>query len=515
MNGAESLMETLLGCGVDTCFMNPGTSEMHFVAALDHAPAMRPVLGLFEGVVTGMADGYGRIAERPAATLLHLGPGLANGLANLHNARRASTPIVNIVGDHATHHRQYDAPLSSDVVGFARPVSGWIHEATDSATLAADTARAVAAASAPGGQIATLILPADVAWGEAHGAAAPIAPGAPTAVTAATIDRIAGSIGAARSPALLLRGPALLDRGLAAAARIATATGATLLADTFAPRQRRGRGVPAVTSVPYFAEQIVEFLSAFDLLILVGSRPPVSFFAYPGKPSWCVPAHTRLDYLAQPHEDGVEALEMLADRFPNAPGGDGPSSVATTPSFDADRLDQFAVGAIVGQHLPENAIISEEAATNAAGVAIGTRSAAPHDYLRLTGGSIGQALPVATGAAIARPDAKVVCLSGDGGAMYTVQALWTQARERLDVTTVIFANNSYGILNVEMARMGFSAPGPGARAMLDLHDPVIDWQAVGRSMGVEASRATTVAQFDSQFADAMRHPGPRLIEVVL
>ena len=514
MNGAESLLLTLLANDVDTCFMNPGTSEMHFVAALDTAPGMRSILGLFEGAVTGMADGYGRIAGRPAATLLHLGPGLANGLANLHNARRAATPIVNIVGDHATHHAQYDAPLASDVAGFARPVSGWIHSATSARTVAGDTARAVAASMAPPGQVATLILPADVAWGDAPGPAGRRTPTSPAIVADETLDRIAGKLRAASRPAILLRGAALTAEGIATAQRTAAQTGATLLADTFAPRQHRGGGVAEVKTIPYFAEQIVAFLGQFDLLVLVGARPPVSFFAYPDKPSWCIPPGLEYDHLSLEHEDGLAALTALAETL-GAPASGAAPHRDELPAFDRDRLDQFSVGAIIGQALPEGAIVSEEAATNALGIALGTASAAPHDYLRLTGGSIGQALPVATGAAVAAPDRKVVCISGDGGAMYTIQALWTQARERLDVTTVIFANRSYAILNVEMQRMGFTAPGATALSMLDLHDPVIDWVQLSTSLGVAATRATSVSDFEGQFAEAMRTRGPRLIEVIV
>jgi len=512
MNGAETLLRTLLAGGVDTCFMNPGTSEMHFVAALDKVPGMRSVLGLFEGAVTGMADGYGRIAGRPAATLLHLGPGLANGLANLHNARRAGTPLVNVVGDHATGHLQYDAPLASDIAGFARPVSHWVRSAVGADTVGSDTARAISAARSAPGQIATLILPADVAWSESEGPADPLPHHAPATVPTRTIAKVAERLQSAANPAILLRGGALTALGIETAQRVAAATGAVLLADTFAPRQRRGAPFADVRTIPYFAEQILDFLTPFDLLVLVEAKPPVSFFAYPDKASWCVPEGTQLTRLAMEHEDGCAALGELADHL-GAKAAAKP--VVSPPTYSRDRLDQFSVGAIIGALMPEDCIISEEAATNGLGIALGTQGACPHDYLRLTGGSIGQALPVATGAAIAAPDRKVICTSGDGGAMYTLQALWTQARERLDVTTIIFANRSYAILNVEMQRMGFTDPGPVALSMLDLHDPVIDWCGLAKGMGVEASTATTVAEFESQFQDAMRSRGPRLIEVVV
>jgi acetolactate synthase-1/2/3 large subunit len=514
MNGAESLVATLAASGIDTCFANPGTSEMHFVAALDSITGVRPILGLFEGAVTGMADGYGRIAEKPAATLLHLGPGLANGLANLHNARRAATPIVNIVGDHATYHAQYDAPLASDIAGFARPVSGWIHSSVSALTVAADGARAVAAAWSPPGQIATLILPADTAWNAAEGPAPPLPRPRPAPVGDAAVDRVAQALKSGKSSAILIRGAALQDAGLNPAGRIAAATGARLLCDTFAPRLARGAGRVIIERIPYFAEQIVEALASVEQLILVGAKPPVSFFAYPGKPSWGLPEGAEIHYLAHPHEDGVGALQALATAL-NATATGLAVAAFQRPDAPTGRLNQYSVGQAIARHLPEGAILSDEGATSTAGTMIATATAPPHDHLPLTGGSIGQGVPVATGAAAAAPDRKVVCIQGDGGAMYTLQALWTQARERLDVTTVIFANRSYAILNVELARVGARNVGPRALSMLDLRDPSLDFVKLAEGLGVEASRAETIEAFEDQFAGAMARPGPRLIEVIL
>jgi len=514
MNGAESLVRTLVASGVEVCFANPGTSEMHFVAALDRVEGMRAVLTLFEGVATGAADGYGRMAEKPAATLLHLGPGLANGLANLHNARRAATPIVNIVGDHATYHAQYDPPLASDIAGFARPVSAWIQSSMSAATVADDGARAVQAARQAPGQIATLILPADTAWLEAERPASPLPVQGPSRVSQHAIDDVAQALGEGRRSAILLRASALGRRGLEATGRIAAKSGARILCDTFSPRITRGAGLVAAERLPYFAEQIVEFLRDFELLILVGSKPPVSFFAYPGKPSWCVPEGCRILHLAHPHEDAVVALEAVAEAIaaPRDPVGRAPLQ---RPDIPEGKLNAYTAGQVIGHFLPEGAIISDEAATSGLGTASYTAGAPPHDLLSLTGGSIGLGVPMATGAALACPDRKVVCLQGDGGAMYTLQALWTQAREKLDVTTVIFANRSYYILNIELMRVGAENPGPKALSMLDLHNPELDWVSLARGMGVEASRAETNADFASAFADAMKSRGPRLIEVVL
>jgi len=513
MNGAESLVSTLVACGVEVCFTNPGTSEMHFVAALDRVEGMRAILGLFEGAVTGMADGYGRMKEKPASTLLHLGPGLANGLANLHNARRASTPIVNIVGEHATYHAQYDAPLTSDITGFARPVSAWVHTSMSPKTIAADGARAVQAARSAPGQIATLILPADTAWLEADRASGPLPFAEPAPVADAAIDEAAKLLRNGKKTALLMRGTALKENGLEAAGRIRAQTGARLFCDTFAPRLARGAGRVAVERIPYFAEQIVEFLKDIEQLILVGAKPPVSFFAYPGKPSWCVPEGCRILCLSHPHEDGLGALEALAETI-HAPAAER-ASLARPDLPQPGRLNPYTAGEIIAHYLPENAIISDEAATAGLGATMYTGTSAPHDHLSLTGGSIGQGVPLATGAAVACPDRKVICLQGDGGGMYTLQALWTQAREKLDVTTVIFANKSYAILKIELARVGAENPGPKALSLFDLHNPELNWISLAAGMGVEASRATTAEEFADQFASAMKGRGPRLIEAVI
>ena len=477
-----------LRIGVEVCFGNPGTSEMHFVAALDKVDGMRAVLGLFEGAVTGMADGYGRMAEKPAATLLHLGPGLANGLANLHNARRASTPIVNIVGDHATYHAQYDAPLGSDVVGFARTVSAWVHSSTSAKTASADAARAVQAALCHPGQIATLILPADTQWLQADRSAPALPKPTPAIPSGEAIDQAASALRLGRKAMILIRGAALKERGLRAAGRIAAASGARIACDTFAPRCQRGAGRVKIERIPYFAEQIVEFMKGTEQLILAGASPPVSFFAYPNKPSWCTPENSRILYLAHPHEDGVVALESLADAI-KAPKEPAHVGVGGKPDLPNGKLNPLTAGQVIAHYLPSGAIISDEGATAGGGVHQFAATIEPHDHLALsTGGAIGQGVPVATGVAVACPDRKVVCLEGDGSGMYTLQALWTQAREALDVTTLIFANRSYVILNIELARVGAGIPGPKALSMLDLHNPELDWVKLASGMGVEGGR---------------------------
>ena len=514
MNGAQSLVQTLVNCGIEVCLANPGTSEMHFVAALDALPGIRSVLCLFEGVATGAADGYGRMSGKPAATLLHLGPGLANGLANLHNARRAATPIVNIVGDHATYHLSYDAPLASDVTGFARPVSSWICTSTSARTVAPDAARAVQAARAAPGGIATLILPADTAWQEAERPAHALRDIGPSPVSADAIDDVATRLRSGRNSALLLRGPALRTVGLETAGRIRSKSGARLLCDTFAPHLEQGAGRVPVERIPYFGEQITEFLQGLEQIVLVGAKPPVSFFAYPGKPSWCAPQGCELLYLSHPHEDGVAALQALADALgaPAQPDTRTPLQIPHTPG---GRLTAQSVAQTIAELTPENAIVADESATSGLALLQSLRYARPHSHLALTGGSIGQGLPLAVGAALATSDRKVICTQGDGGAAYTMQALWTMARENLDVTTVIYANHSYAILNIELTRLGIGPVGAKALSMLDLHNPELNWVKIANGLGVEASRSSTCEEFASQFASAISARGPRLIEAAL
>jgi acetolactate synthase-1/2/3 large subunit len=514
MNGAQSLVQTLVNCGVEVCFGNPGTSEMHFVASLDSITGMRPVLCLFEGVATGAADGYGRMAGKPAVVLLHLGPGLANGLANLHNARRAATPIVNVVGDHATYHLQYDAPLTSDIVGFARPVSSWICESKSARSVAADAARAVQAARAAPGGIATLVLPADTAWNEAHYAAQPLPHVGPQPASADAIAEAAALVRNGKRTAILIRGRALLGAGLEAAGRVAARTGARLMCDTFAPHCELGAGRVPVERLPYFAEQIVESLAGIEQLILVGAKPPVSFFAYPGKRSWCSPEGCVFAQLAHEHEDGAQALDALDQAL----GGPTPPIVRVPlalPDLPSGRLTALAVAQAIAHLTPEHAVMADESATSGFPLAMMMARARPYDHLALTGGSIGLGLPLAVGAALACPDRKIVCPHGDGGAAYTMQALWTMAREQLDITTVIYANRSYAILNIELQRVGAMGAGPKALSMLDLHNPEMNWTRIAAGLGVEASRAETSEEFAAQYASAMQQRGPRLIEAMI
>jgi acetolactate synthase-1/2/3 large subunit len=513
MNGAESLARTLVASGVDLCLANPGTSEMHFVTALDRVEGMRAVLCLFEGVVTGAADGYARMTAKPAATLLHLGPGLANGLANLHNARKAGSPVVNIIGDHATSHQKYDAPLTSDVAAFARTVSHWTLSSREARNVASDAARAVQAARMPPGQIASLILPADTAWNEAQGPASPLPVHAPAPAADHAIAEVVGALKQGRA-AMLLRGAAASGKGLVMASRIAAATGARLLADTFVPRIERGLGRPIVEKMPYRASQAIEFMQGVDTLILVGAQAPVGFFAYPGQPSEFTPENVTILALTHPHEDSVAALEAVAEAFPAILKPSG-SLLASPEIPTGGPLTREAIAVITAALLPEQAIVSDESITGTFGLYHLFDQSAPHDWLHLSGGAIGDGMPVATGAALACPGRKVVTLQADGSAMYTLQSLWTQARERLDVTTIIYANRSYKILVAELEGVGAGFGGPKSLAMFDLGNPALDWVHLAQGMGVEAVRTETVAQFASALQSAMRAKGPRLIEAVI
>jgi acetolactate synthase I/II/III large subunit len=514
MNGAESLVETLADAGVEVCFANPGTSEMHFVAALDRVGGVRCVLGLFEGVATGAADGYARMADKPASTLLHLGPGLANGLANVHNARRANAPMVNIVGDHATYHKQYDAPLTSDVEGVARPFSDWVRTSADSRSVARDGAAAVAAAMVPPGRVATLILPADASWNEADGPAPlpPVEGRAPVAPEA--ISNVARVLGSGEPAVLFMGGHALREVSLMLAGRIAAKSGARLLAQTLNARVERGAGRVAIDFLPYPVEDAIATLAEARHLVLVGSEAPVAFFAYPDKPSALSPPQCETHTLATPGEDIVGALEALAEELgssQNAPV----QAPETYPPSSGEAITQEAAAAALGTLLPEGAIVVDEALSAARAFMSRTQGAATHDYLQVTGGAIGIGLPLAIGAAIACPDRKVICLQADGSAMYTLQALWTQAREGLDITTLLLNNRSYAILKQELANVGAGDTGRRALDMMELDRPALDWLGLARGLGVEAGRAKTMEELHRHFAASLSSEGPYLIDLVL
>lgn len=514
MNGAESLVRTLLAGGVNTCLTNPGTSEIHIVAALDRLSEMRCVLGLFEGVVTGAADGYARMAGQPACTLLHLGPGLANGLANLHNARRARVPIVNLIGQHATYHLPHDAPLTSDIEAIARPYSRWLRTSAATSELGRDAAEAMVAARTAPGQIATLIVPADLAWSEGGRVAAisavPLAP----MPAVEKIEHAANMLRSGLRTALVLSGGGLYGQGLNVAGRIAATTGAKLLSPYPFTRFARGAGVPPVDRVHYILEQAREQLQEFRQLILVGCATPVAYFASPGKDAVLPSPECEIHSLATPSEDCLGALQALAsalsaDRTPPVVGR------AERPPRPGGAITLPGLSAAVGALLPENAVVVDESMTSGRGLMVATKGAPPHEWLGNTGGSIGIALPLAVGAAIASPDRRVLCLTADGSAMYTAQALWTMAREALNVTTVVFANHDYAVLKREFSYLGVGNPGPRALDMFEINRPDLDWVLMARGMGVPGTRVTSLDGFVEALEAGLKGEGPTLIEVPL
>jgi acetolactate synthase-1/2/3 large subunit len=513
MIGGEAVVRSLVASGVDVVFANPGTSEMHFVASLDAVPEMHGVLALFEGAATGAADGYARMRDTPAAALLHLGPGLGNGLANLHNARRAHSPVVVIVGDQATYHKQYDAPLESDIDTVARNVSTWIRRSMRPEDAGADAAAAVAAACGPPGQVTTLILPADVSWSDGGSVAAQLERAARAPVRASVLEEAVAALRSGDGVALLLGGSALREAGVRAATRIGNATGASVLAETFPARAERGAGVPVVQRLAYLAEMAAGQLEGFRHLILVDTKSPVSFFAYPGKPSDLVTEGCDVLVLAAGGDDAVGALELLATEL--RAKTDLAVSDAPRPEKPTGELSADAIARAIGALLPEAAIVSDEANTSGTFLPSYTAGARRHDWLTLTGGSIGQGLPVALGAAVACPDRPVLALEADGSALYTLQALWSMVREQLDVTTVIFSNRRYAILRMELARVGATASGERALQMLDIAPPDIDFVALARGFGVPATRPDTADAFAADLERAFAEPGPHLIEAVI
>jgi acetolactate synthase-1/2/3 large subunit len=514
MNGAHSLIQTLVNGGVDTCFTNPGTSEMHFVAAVDKVPQMRTILCLFEGVCTGAADGYARMAGKPAATLLHLGPGLGNGFANLHNARRAHSPMINIVGDHATYHLQYDAPLTSDIVSIAKPVSGWIRACSSPESVPSDAAAAIAAAWQPPGQIATLILPGDCAWNES-GAPAP-APAKPAAkpIDETVIRQTAELLRNGKRSVLCVGGPAATKAGMALAARICQATGARLVSQRASARMTLGAGTPHFGRIPYAVPQALELLKGTEQLILVGAPQPVAFFAYPNTPSTMSPPDALQHMLAAAGDDVLGALDALAEEL-GAPHDLGPVQARVRPDLPTGELDSEKIWRALANLMAEQSIIADESITASFGAGKWMGGAAQHDWLAVMGGAIGQGIPVATGAAVACPDRKVINTQADGSAMYTLQGLWTQAREGLDVVTILFSNRAYAILQGELQRVGADENSRKAQEMLDLSNPTINWVQLAQGMGVEASRATTAEAMSDQLAAALGKRGPHLIEAVI
>jgi acetolactate synthase-1/2/3 large subunit len=513
MNGAETLVETLLASGVKVCFANPGTSEMHFVHALDRHPEMRCILCLFEGGVSGAADGYYRMSGEVAATLLHLAPGFGNAFANLHNARKAQSGVLNIMGDHADYHLRFEAPLKGDTVGVAQAVSHWTRVCSASGKVANDAAEAIQAARAKGGQIATLILPANTAWEDASSFAVASPPPALRRPSEAEVKAAAHAL---RQPGaiLMVDGPALYTDLGHLAKRVTKACGARLMQPFFVSRFRRGTGAVKIERMAYRIEDNLKLLAGASSLVLCGTARPAGFFAYPGLPSTPDDPETRLIELCSREMDIAWTLQALAAELGEAQLTPEDFVPDDRPAQAEGTITMAKVGESIAALMPGDCVVVDEGITASAHLAPALKRAPGHDVLTITGGSIGFGLPNAVGAAVACPDRKVLVMEGDGSGMYTLQSLWTLAREGLDVTTVIFANRGYQILREELAAMGVNEVGRNAQRMFDVEGPSLDWVALAQGHGVQAVRVTDMDNFNAAFADAMAQRGPRLIEVV-
>ena len=516
MNGAEILIKTAAKAGIEVCFTNPGTTEMPLVVAFDSIPGIRPYLGLFEGCCTGAADGYGRMADKPAMTLLHLGPGLGNGIANLHNAGKGGTPVLNVIGEHATWHRAANAPLTMDIAALAESVCGWQRTCSTTDTISRDTAEAIAAASA--GQVVSLIVPSDVQWSECADPKIHQPKISSTSIDKDSISQAAKVLHSEQKSALIIGGRALRKEGLLAAARIKAATGCDLLSERAPARIERGVGIPATEVIPYFPRQALELLSNYQVVVLAGTDEPVTFFGWQGYPSRLLNDTQQICKLKADDKNLPQALTDLADAL-DAPGRvtglDAGFLNIERPEIPRGELTAANAGVILAALQPEHAIIVNESISSGAAYLPLAVSAPPHTMMALPGGSIGYGMPCAVGAAIACPQRPVIDFQADGAAMYTLQALWMQARESLNITTLICANRSYNILKIEFARADVTTPGPYARALTDLGNPDIDWVQISRGMGVPAVSVDTCELLVKEFKKALEEPGPHLIEMLI
>lgn len=513
-NGADALIAALTAQGVDTCFANPGTTEMHLVGALGRATGVRTHLCLFEGVATGAADGFARMAGRPAMALLHLGPGLANGMANLHNAKKAGTPVVTVVGEHATYHLAHDAPLTADIETMAGTVSDRVLTLEDATRASAQVSDLMAEVAAGRARVTTIVVPNDVAW-----SAAELVTTAPLPLALPDFDRAAIAASAralrrGREALLLLGAPHITARMAALATAIGAATGCTVLTEPVVARMARGRDAHPLNRQPFHVDFATEALKHVAGAVLVGARPPVAFFAYPGRPSRLLPDGCEVTRLCPQFADVVAALEALAAELGVTVTEPVPPPAPVSPAPDLP-VDAATLGAAVAATLPEGAIVIDESITNGLPMYAACAAAAPHDWINNLGGSIGYSMPVAVGAAAACPGRRVLCVTGDGSAAYTPQALWTMARSRLDVTVVILANRSYRILANEMSKIGAGSPDAATLPMMDLTDPAPDWVALATGYGVPAVRVDTAGALTEALARAHATPGPHLIEALM
>lgn len=510
---AESLVGALVDAGIDTVFANPGTTEMPLVAALDACgDAVTAVLALHETVCSAAADGYWRARGRPAATLLHLGPGVANAAANFHNAQKARAGIVNLIGDHPNRHLSVQSPLQTPLESLCRLFSDWTGFASDPAQQAAVARTAVGIAAT--GRVASLIVPHDVQLAQVGPTPRPLSsvPGRPRS---AAIPAAIAALARATRPALLLGGPALGKAGLRLAARLGARVGAPVFCETLFAAMDRGGDIPQPTRLAYFPEQAIAQLAGHDLILLVGAAEPVAFFAYPDLPSRLAPSGAAIVAVATAHEDCALALAELLDAVPAAPDqATACNSGAGQPSANApgDRLTPQTLCEIVAAAIPAGAVVVDEGITTGLAFYNASLAARPFRHLCLTGGAIGWGPGASVGAALGAR-APVINLQADGSSLYAIQALWTQARHSLPVTTVICRNGRYRILETELARAGLDTRGRHAAAMCDLAG--IDWCTLAQGFGVRAVRARSVGELTAALEGIAERRGPLLIEAVI
>jgi acetolactate synthase I/II/III large subunit len=516
MNGAEALVATAIAKGIKVCFANAGTTEMPILRAFDSTPGVRGVLGLFEGVCTGAADGYGRLLDRPAMVLLHLGPGFANGIANLHNARRAGSPLFVVIGEHATWHQAADAPLAMNIEGLADTVSRWRRTNGGTESLSRDTAEAIVAARS--GCIATLVTPCDYLWTSCSTGIDSAPAISCESVDSLEIENAVSFLRSAAKPCLILGGRALRKRGLVAAARIKAAAGCELFTGSFPGYVDRGSGITNVTRIPYFPEPAIDLLAPFDAALICGAKEPVCFFGYEGVPSYILCKGQKKLQFGREEQDHVQALEALADSLGAPPASRIPPGIfaeSSRPAIPEGELSAERACAVIAAMMPENAILVDEGITSTMSFYPSTAGLPPHSYLTIAGGSIGYGIPCAVGASLACPERPVINVQADGSAMYTLQALWTAAREELHVITLICANRSYNIIRAELARAGVTAPGNNSLNLIDLDRPVIEWALLAKGMGVRGTRVTACGDLVRALTAALSEKGPSLIELAL
>jgi acetolactate synthase-1/2/3 large subunit len=511
MNGAEYIIKAAKDSGIEVCFANPGTTELPLAVALDTVGGIRPVLCLFEGVCTGAADGYARMLQKPAMVLLHLGPGLANGIANLHNAKRAHSKIVTVVGEHSTWHRASDPPLAMNIESLAQTVSGWQRTCRSTDHPGQEMTDAIEAART--GQIATLIVPFDLQTKNYSPSAVIPCNQVKPSVGGNNVKSAAALLRGGKKVALVLGSKYIGRKELMAAARIKQACGCDLITDNFPARIERGAGLPDVSRIPYLPELAMDMLSKYEIFVFAGAKEPVAFFGYEGIPANYLKDGQKKFHLSTPDQDLLEALDMLADEL-DAPKVPGPGMVTSLkiPQIPTGALNSAKICQAIAALQPEGAIIVDEAVTTSLMYYPITAGVLPFDLMTLTGGAIGQGTPCATGAAIACPDRPVINFQADGAGMYTLQALWTQAREGLNVTTLICSNSSYDILKIEYGRLKVT-PGKSALRLTDLSG--IDWVSLGKGMGVPSVKATTADELSKELGRALNDQGPHLIQMMI